>query len=134
VRAACEGVDTIFHTAAVIEALTHARRSVARTVESINVGGTQNVIRIAQQSGVRRLVHTSSIVASFCMGAAGGDETAPYSTSRDLYTSTKIAGERAVLAANGKRGLLGRARRPRRQRETGAPHLRDSPRRHLRAR
>jgi len=112
VRAACEGVDTIFHTAAVIEALTHARRSVARTVESINVGGTQNVIRIAQQSGVRRLVHTSSIVASFCMDAAGGDETAPYSTSRDLYTSTKIAGERAVLAANGKRGLLTCAIRP----------------------
>ena len=106
VLAASEGVDTVFHTAAVIEALTHARRSVARTIEAINVGGTQNVIRAARQSGVRRLVHTGSIVASFCMNAAGGDESTPYSRSRDLYTSTKIAGERAVLDANGANGLL----------------------------
>jgi 3beta-hydroxy-delta5-steroid dehydrogenase/steroid delta-isomerase len=110
--AACEGVDTVFHTAAVIEALTHARKSVAKTIEAINVGGTQNVIRVAQQRGVRRLVHTSSIVASFCMDAAGSDESAPYSTSRDLYTRTKIAGERAVLDANGKNGLLTCAIRP----------------------
>jgi 3beta-hydroxy-delta5-steroid dehydrogenase/steroid delta-isomerase len=111
VLAACEGVDTVFHTAAVIEALTHARRSVVHAIESINVGGTQNVVRVARRSGVRRLVHTSSIVASFCMDAAGGDESAPYSTSRDLYTSTKIAGERAVLDANGN-GLLTCAIRP----------------------
>ena len=111
VLAACEGVDTVFHTAAVIEALTHARRSVVKAIESINVGGTQNVVRVARRSGVRRLVHTSSIVASFCMDAAGGDESAPYSTSRDLYTSTKIAGERAVLDANGN-GLLTCAIRP----------------------
>jgi len=111
VLAACEGVDTVFHTAAVIEALTHARRSVVKAIESINVGGTQNVVRAARRSGVRRLVHTSSIVASFCMDAAGGDESAPYSTSRDLYTSTKIAGERAVLDANGN-GLLTCAIRP----------------------
>jgi len=111
VLAACEGVDTVFHTAAVIEALTHARRSVVHAIESINVGGTQNVVRVARRTGVRRLVHTSSIVASFCMDAAGGDESAPYSTSRDLYTSTKIAGERAVLDANGN-GLLTCAIRP----------------------
>ena len=112
VQAACEGVDTVFHTAAVIDALTHARRSVVDAIESVNIGGTRNVVRVAQDSGVRRLVHTSSIVASFCMDAAGGDESAPYSTSRDLYTSTKIAGERAVLDANGKGGLLTCAIRP----------------------
>lgn len=112
VRAACEGVDTIFHTVAVIEAITYARRSVAESIESINVGGTENVIRAARHHGVRRLVHTSSIVASFCMDAAGRDETAPYSTSCDLYTATKIAGERAVLRANGKDGLLTCAIRP----------------------
>jgi len=112
VLAASKDVDTVFHTAAVIEALTHARRSVARTIEAINVGGTQNVIRAARQNGVRRLVHTSSIVASFCMDAAGRDESAPYSTARDLYTRTKIAGERAVLDANGKDGLLTCAIRP----------------------
>ena len=112
VTAACKGVETIFHTAAVIDALTHARQSVAEDIESINVGGTKNVIRVAQERGVRRLVHTSSIVASFCMDAAGSDETAPYSTSNDLYTSTKVKAERAVLAANGQHGLLTCAIRP----------------------
>lgn len=112
VRAACQGVDTIFHTAAVIEALTHARRSVATAIRAINVGGTQNVIRMAQQSGVRRLVHTSSITTSFCVNGSGGDETSPYSTSRDLYTATKIEAERAVLEANGQGGLLTCAIRP----------------------
>ena len=111
-RAACEGVDTVFHTAAIIDALTHARRSVARDVESVNVGGTKNVLRVAQEMGVKRFVHTSSIVAAFCMDAAGGDETTPYSRSRDLYTTTKIAAERAVLAANGEHGLLTCAIRP----------------------
>jgi 3beta-hydroxy-delta5-steroid dehydrogenase/steroid delta-isomerase len=112
VSAACEGVDTVFHTAAIIDALTHAPRSVARDVESVNVGGTKNVLRVAQEMGAKRFVHTSSIVASFCMDAAGLDETAPYSTSRDLYTATKIAGERAVLAANGECGMLTCAIRP----------------------
>lgn len=110
--AACEGVNTVFHTAAVIDALTHARRSLARDIESINVGGTTNVIRAARRRGVRRLIHTSSIVASFCMESAGSDETAPYSTSRDLYTATKVRGEQAALRANGKDGLLTCALRP----------------------
>lgn len=112
VRAACEGVDTIFHTAAVIEALTHVRPSVAETIRAINVGGTKNVLRAAKQSGVRRLVHTSSITASFCVNGTGGDETAPYSTSRDLYTATKVEAERAVLQANGTGGLWTCAIRP----------------------
>ena len=63
VLAACEGVDTVFHTAAVIEALTHARRSVVKAIESINVGGTQNVVRVARRRVVRLLLDTSSIVA-----------------------------------------------------------------------
>jgi len=109
---ACEGIDTIFHTAAVIEAFTHARRSVLQRIESVNVGGTQNVIRVAREQGVRRLIHTSSIVASFCMDAAGSDESAPYSTSRDSYTVTKIRAERAVLEANREAGLLTCAIRP----------------------
>ncbi len=112
VLAACEGVDTVFHTAAVIDALTRPRRSVANDIESVNVGGTKNVIRAAQVAGVKRLVHTSSIVASFCMDAAGADETAPYSDSPDLYTSTKVAGERYALAANAEHGLLTCALRP----------------------
>lgn len=112
VRAACEGVDTVFHTAAVIEALTYVRRSVADTIRAINVGGTKNVLHAAQRAGARRFVHTSSIVTSFCVNGSGGDERAPYSTSPDLYTSTKVEAERAVLAANGKEGLVTCSIRP----------------------
>jgi 3beta-hydroxy-delta5-steroid dehydrogenase/steroid delta-isomerase len=112
VAAASDGVDTVFHTAAVIEAVTHARSAVAERIRAINVGGTKNVLEAAREAGAHRLIHTSSIVASFCMDAAGRDETAPYSTSRDLYTATKVEAERAVLTANGKGGLLTCAIRP----------------------
>ena len=112
VARACEDIDTVFHTAAVIEALTHARRNVVERIESINVGGTENILRIARSRGVRRFVYTSSIVASFCMDAAGRDESAPYSNSPDSYTRTKVMAERAVLAANGEDDLLTCAIRP----------------------
>ncbi len=109
---ACDGAQTVFHTAALIEAFTHARRSVLDRIESVNVGGTKNVIAVARAQGVRRLVHTSSIVASFCMDAAGGDESAPYSTEPDSYTATKVRAEQAVLEADGKDGLRTCAIRP----------------------
>ena len=112
VTLACEHVDTVFHTAAVIEAFTHAPRHVIDRIESVNIGGTKTVLQLAQSQGVRRFVHTSSIVASFCMEAAGRDESAPYSTSPDSYTRTKVIAERMVLEANGKRGMLTCAVRP----------------------
>ena len=59
---ALEGVDTVFHTAAMIETVTHAPRAFAALVRSVNVEGTQTVIQTAQRQGVRRMVHTSSIV------------------------------------------------------------------------
>jgi 3beta-hydroxy-delta5-steroid dehydrogenase/steroid delta-isomerase len=112
VSRACEDIETVFHTAAIIEAFTHARRNVLERIESVNVGGTRNVLRISQSRGVRRFVHTSSIVASFCMNAAGEDERAPYSDSPDSYTRTKVLAERAVLDANGKHGMWTCAIRP----------------------
>jgi 3beta-hydroxy-delta5-steroid dehydrogenase/steroid delta-isomerase len=111
-RRACDGAQTVFHTAALIEAFTHARRSVLERIESVNVGGTKNVIAVARALGVRRLVHTSSIVASFCMDAAGADESAPYSTEPDSYTATKVRAEQAVLEADGSDGLRTCAIRP----------------------
>jgi 3beta-hydroxy-delta5-steroid dehydrogenase/steroid delta-isomerase len=112
VQRACDGIDTVFHTAALIEAFTYARRAVIERIESVNIGGTQNVLRVAQERGVRRFVHTSSIVASFCMDSAGSDESAPYSTSPDSYTRTKVVAERAVRDADGKHGVRTCAIRP----------------------
>jgi 3beta-hydroxy-Delta5-steroid dehydrogenase / steroid Delta-isomerase len=116
VRRAVDGVDTIFHTAALIELM--GGRSVTeeyrRRSFEVNVGGTQNLLRAAQRAGVQRFVYTSS--NSVVIGGkaiSGGDETLPY-TDRfaDLYTETKVAAERFVLSQNGVGGLLTCAIRP----------------------
>jgi nucleoside-diphosphate-sugar epimerase len=57
-RNACRGVDTVFHLAALVS----VPQSVADPVRSdaINSGGTLNVLLAARDSGVRRLVFSSS--------------------------------------------------------------------------
>ncbi len=116
VAGAVAGIDTIFHTAALIELMGGAsvtdeyrQRSFA-----VNVEGTKNLVHAAQAAGVKRFVYTSS--NSVVMGGkriAGGDETLPY-TDRfaDLYTETKVVAERFVLSQNGIDGLLTCAIRP----------------------
>jgi 3beta-hydroxy-delta5-steroid dehydrogenase/steroid delta-isomerase len=116
VAAAVDGVDTIFHTAALIELM--GGRSVTpeyrRRSFDVNVAGTRNLVRAARQAGVKRFVYTSS--NSVVIGGkaiSGGDETLPY-TDRfaDLYTETKVAAEKFVLSANAVGGLLTCAIRP----------------------
>src|SRR6201995_1129054 len=92
VAAAVDGIDTVFHTAAIIDLMGGAsvtdeyrKRSFA-----INVGGTQNLLEAAQEAGVKRFVYTAS--NSVVMGGqriSGGDETLPYTERfNDLYTET----------------------------------------------
>lgn len=111
-RSACEGVDAVFHTAAMIATLTYAPRSFSDLVHSVNIEGTRAVLQAAQESGVARLVHTSSIVTASGLEHRGTAESVSYSSARDLYTSTKVASEQLVLAANGKSGLFTAAIRP----------------------
>ena len=116
VAAAVEGVDTIFHTAAIINLMGGAsvtdeyrQRSFA-----INVNGTKNLVHAAQVAGVKRFVYTAS--NSVVMGGqrlSGGDETLPYTERfNDLYTETKVVAERFVLSQNGVDGLLTCSIRP----------------------
>ena len=112
VRSACEGVDTVFHTAAMIATLTYAPRSFADLVHSVNIEGTRVVLRAARESGVARLVHTSSIVTASGVEHRGTVESVSYSSAPDLYTSTKVASEQLVLASNGEAGLFTAAIRP----------------------
>ena len=109
---ACQGVDTIFHTAAMIATLTYAPKAFSRLVRSVNIDGTRNMLRVAQKSRIRRFVHTSSIITASGDAHRGGSEATPYSTAPDLYSSTKVASEQLVLAANGEAGLLTSAIRP----------------------
>ncbi|WP_156689369.1 3-beta-hydroxysteroid dehydrogenase [Mycobacterium sp. Marseille-P9652] len=114
--AAVDGVDTVFHTAAIIELMGGASVSDEYRQRSfaVNVGGTQNLVHAGQAAGVKRFVYTSS--NSVVMGGqniAGGDETLPYTTRfNDLYTETKVVAERFVLEQNGVGEMLTCAIRP----------------------
>jgi 3beta-hydroxy-delta5-steroid dehydrogenase/steroid delta-isomerase len=112
---ACEGVDTVFHTAAIINTLTLARPSVRRRVYGVNVLGTALVIRACQAASVKKLIFTSSITVAVDGPIRGGDETAAYVGTNglcDLYSQTKSLAERLVLQADDPRGLRTAAIRP----------------------
>lgn len=113
---AVDGIDTVFHTAAIIDLMGGASATEEYRQRSfgVNVGGTENLVRAGQAAGVQRFVYTSS--NSVVMGGqniAGGDETLPYTDRfNDLYTETKVIAERFVLGQNGTEGLLTCAIRP----------------------
>jgi nucleoside-diphosphate-sugar epimerase len=109
VHAACAGVDVVFHVGGVAGIWGPWRH-----FYEVNVLGTQAVIQGCLAHGVRRLVYTSSPSVTFT-GAdqCGIDESAPYA-ARWLchYPRSKALAEQAVLAANGRNGLLTCALRP----------------------
>ncbi len=116
VAAAVDGIDTVFHTAAIIDLMGGAsvtdeyrQRSFA-----VNFGGTENLVHAAQAAGVKRFVYTAS--NSVVMGGqriSGGDETLPYTERfNDLYTKTKVVAEKLVLGQNGIGGILTCSIRP----------------------
>jgi nucleoside-diphosphate-sugar epimerase len=55
VREACDGVDEVFHNVAQVP-LARDRQ----LFESVNVGGTQNLLTSCEERGVRKVVYTSS--------------------------------------------------------------------------
>lgn len=73
----------------------------------INLGGTQNVIDVAQRLGVPKLVYTSSASVVYDGGdQANVDESWPYpDVPFDTYNETKALAEQAILRANGQSGL-----------------------------
>lgn len=113
---ACEGIDTVFHTAARLALLGGSAASAAyrQAAYDTNVGGVENLVRACQARGVGRFVHTSSI--DVCFNSEVNTEMdggTPYATRMScLYTETKIAGEKLVLAANGDGGLRTTSLRP----------------------
>lgn len=111
-----EGIDTIFHTAAIIDLMGGASvtEEYRQRSYAVNVGGTENLVHAAQDAGVKRFVYTAS--NSVVMGGqqiSGGDETLPYTKRfNDLYTETKVVAEQFVLTQNGKSDLLTCSIRP----------------------
>lgn len=106
---ACEGIDTVFHAAAVIPLLggSSATREYVESAWRINVGGTEALLDACRQRGASRFVYTSSVDVCFdgtpCVEM---DQSTPYATRpKSVYAATKIAAEKLVLAANGRGGL-----------------------------
>jgi 3beta-hydroxy-delta5-steroid dehydrogenase/steroid delta-isomerase len=113
---ACEGIDTVFHTAAQLAMLggSAASEGYRASAYAANVGGVENLLRGCAKHAVSRFVHTSSVDVCFNSEVdLDMNEHTPYATNMScLYTETKIEGEKLVLAGNGKDGLLTTSLRP----------------------
>ena len=116
VEKACEGVDTVFHTAAIIglkggRAVTKEYRDLSY---AINVEGTKSLLRALQQAGGKRFVYTASnSVIIEGKPIVKGTEDAPYTNRfNDLYTETKVIAEKWVLEQSGRNGVLTCSIRP----------------------
>ncbi len=109
VAAACEGIDIVFHAAAL-----PGIWGPWKLFHGVNTLGTQNVIEGCRRHGIGRLVFTSSpSVVYDGHDHLGADESLPYATKFLChYPHSKALAEQAVLAANGVAGLATCALRP----------------------
>lgn len=101
---ASQGCHTIFHLAGVV-GYSKAQR---QEMETVNVGGTQNVITAVEKNKIPKLLHFSSVVA---IGASFTptplNERSPYNISHlNLgYFETKRKAEELAFAASKKTGF-----------------------------
>jgi UDP-glucose 4-epimerase len=93
--------DYVFHLAALWlhECVHHPRDAI-----DVNVVGTWNVIQVAQETGVKRIVYSSSASVYGDALETPMTEAHPFN-NRTLYGATKIAGEQFFRAINEQHGL-----------------------------
>jgi dihydroflavonol-4-reductase len=94
VRAALEGCDRLYHTAALFEMWQPDKRAYYR----VNVDGTANVLELALQMEVQRVVHTSSAVTIGERRHQVGDEEMVHRGHHlSDYERSKYLGEQVAL-------------------------------------
>lgn len=87
------GVDCVFHVAGNTSLWNRAHVEQAK----VNVRGTRNIVRAALEAGVKRFVHTSSIVAyGVHSGIISEDTPTRGSTASINYVRSKALAEREV--------------------------------------
>ena len=89
VRQALEGIDLVYHLAAVF------RRAGVPDSEyrTVHVDATRQLIEVAAATGIRRVVHCSTVgVHGDVRGGAPATEDAPFHPM-DIYQQTKLEGE-----------------------------------------
>ncbi len=98
---AMEGVDYVFHTAAMW--LLHCK-DYPRTAFDVNVGGTFNVLEACVKHKVKKLIYSSSASVYGDAVEVPMTENHPFN-NKNFYGSTKIAGEAMCTAINDRYGL-----------------------------
>jgi nucleoside-diphosphate-sugar epimerase len=93
-REAIDGCDLVFHCAAIVRE-TGDRNEFFQT----NVKGTENILKVSIDAGVKKFVHFSSVAVYGMSPPDRTDETSPYHPCGNLYCDTKIDAEKAVWAA-----------------------------------
>jgi dihydroflavonol-4-reductase len=93
-------VEAVFHCAAAVS----VRKEISPEMQATNVDGTQHVIAAVTGAKVRRLIHTSSIVAiGLSPDGVPCDEATPWNYDdhglSNAYAITKHQAELAVMAA-----------------------------------
>ena len=91
VRDAMQGVDTVFHLAALI-AIPYSYRAPASYVRT-NVEGTLNIVQAAREIGVRRVIHTSTSEVYGTARMVPIAETHPLQ-GQSPYSATKIGADK----------------------------------------
>lgn len=89
------GHDYVFHIAALFRETTVSDEDFFR----VNLGGTQSVLKIAEQVGIKRLIYCSTTGVTGDIKNPPGDETSPYAP-RDVYQRSKTAAEKYLLEAS----------------------------------
>ncbi len=109
VERACEGVDVVFHAAAI-----SGIWGPWRTYHSVNTVGTRHIVAGCQRHRVPRLVYTSTPSVTFTgEHQINIDETAPYARNWLChYSHSKALAEQHVLASNDPPHLMTCALRP----------------------
>jgi len=106
VLAAAEGIDIIYHIAAVYRTAGHPDEY----YEAVNVGGVQHIIDAAREHNVGRTVHCSTIGVHGDIEEIPSNEESPFNPG-DIYQRTKLAGEELFAKAMNE-GLVGSIFRP----------------------
>ena len=97
-RRAFEGVEDVFHLAGMISIMPGRNELVRR----VNVEGTHNILHVAQETGVRRMIYTSSIHALRRVPhGVTIDESVPFDPHHAIsdYDQSKAEASLAVLEA-----------------------------------
>jgi nucleoside-diphosphate-sugar epimerase len=94
-KEACQGVDIVLHTAALVK-----EGGALEEFREVNVGGTLNMANAAKNAGAKIFIHTSSVMVYGFNYPNKVTEEGPFSGDNNPYCQTKIEAEKELLKLN----------------------------------